>query len=102
MSEGISDLLKLKVIIPDKLLVDEEAHEVGLPGLDGCLGILPGHSPLLVTLGDGDISYRFLNNEKKVSVSGGYAEVLADEIQVFTKLKDKDHDHAQDSDEGRG
>jgi F-type H+-transporting ATPase subunit epsilon len=100
MSEGISDLLKLKVITPNQLLVDEEAHEVGLPGLDGCLGILPGHSPLLVTLGEGNITYRFLNNEKKVSVNGGYAEVLADEIQVFTKLKDNNHE--QDSDEGRG
>ena len=96
--KGISVFLKLKVFTPKQLLVDEEAHEVGLPGLDGCLGILPGHSPLLVTLGEGDITYRISQNEKKVGVSGGYAEVLADTIQVFTKLKDK----KQEPDEGRG
>ena len=96
MSEGISESLKLRVITPDQLLVDEEAHEVGLPGLDGCLGILPGHSPLLVTLGEGDLTYRISTEEKKLEVSGGYAEVQADKIQVFTKLKDKN----QESDEG--
>jgi len=96
MSEGISESLKLRVITPDQLLVDEEAHEVGLPGLDGCLGILPGHSPLLVTLGEGDLTYRISTEEKKLGVSGGYAEVQADKIQVFTKLKDKN----QESDEG--
>ena len=98
MSEGkgISVSLKLRVITPDQLLVDEEADEVGLPGLDGCLGILPGHSPILVTLGDGDIIYRISNIEKKLGVSGGYAEVHSDKIQVFTRLKDNE----QESDEG--
>ncbi len=88
MSERMPDSLKLTVITPDQLLVDEEVHEVGLPGLDGCLGILPGHSPLLVTLGDGDITYRFSNKKQTFGVSGGYAEVHADKIQVFTRLKD--------------
>jgi F-type H+-transporting ATPase subunit epsilon len=96
MSEEKPVFLKLRVITPNQLLVDEEAHEVGLPGLDGCLGILPGHSPLLVTLGEGDITYRISNREKKIGVSGGYAEVYADRIQVFTKLKDNE----QESDEG--
>ena len=96
MSEGIPVFLKLKVITPDQLLINEEAHEVGLPGLDGCLGILPGHSPLLVTLGKGDLTYLISNKEKRVSVSGGCAEVYPDRINVFTKIKDNE----QESDEG--
>ncbi len=98
MSEGVPVSLKLRVITPDQLLVDEEVQEVGLPGLDGCLGILPGQSPLLVTLGDGDITYRISDKEQAYGVSGGYAEVYADRIQVFTRLKDK----GQESDEVRG
>ncbi len=98
MSEGVPFSLKLKVITPDQLLVDEDVNEVGLPGLDGYLGILPGHSPLLVTLGDGDITYRISDKEQTFGVSGGYAEVNADRIQVFTRLKEK----GQESDEGRG
>ncbi len=98
MSEGVPNSLKLKVITPGQLLVDEEVQEVGLPGLDGCLGILPGHSPLLVTLGDGDIIFRISDKEQTYGISGGYAEVHADRIQVFTRLKDKE----QETDEGRG
>ena len=98
MSEGRSDSLKLRVITPDRILVDEEVHEVNLPGLDGCLGILPGHSPLLVTLGDGNITFRISNKEQKFGVSGGYAEVHAGSIQVFTRIKDNE----QESDEGQG
>ncbi len=98
MSEGVPVSLKLRVITPDQLLVDEEVQEVDLPGLDGCLGILPGHSPLLVTLGDGDVTYRKSDKEQTFGVSGGYAEVHADRIQVFTRLKDK----GQESDEGPG
>ena len=92
MSEGISVSLKLRVITPDQLLVDEEVQEVGLPGLDGCLGILPGHSPLLVTLGEGDLTYRISEKEQTFGVSGGYAEVHADRIQVFTRLKDNEQE----------
>jgi F-type H+-transporting ATPase subunit epsilon len=98
MSEEKPVFLKIRIFIPNQLLVDEEVHEVNLPGLDGCLGILPGHSPLLVTLGDGDITYRISNKEKAFTVSGGFAEVYADRIQVFTRLKDKE----QESNEGRG
>ncbi len=98
MSEGMSHSLKLMVITPDLLLVDEEVQEVGLPGLDGCLGIFPGHSPLLVTLGEGNITYRKSNTELTHGVSGGYAEVHADRVLVFTRLKEKE----QESDEGRG
>lgn len=98
MSEGVPNSLKLKVITPDQLLVDKEVQEVGLPGLEGCLGILPGHSPLLVTLGDGDITYRISDKEETYGISGGYAEVHADRIQVFTRLKDK----GKETDEGRG
>lgn len=98
MSDGMPNSLKLRVITPDQLLVDEEVHEVGLPGLDGCLGILPGHSPLLVTLGEGDITYRISNKKQTFGVDGGYAEVYADRILVFTRLKD----NGQESDEGRG
>ena len=97
MSERIPTSIKLSVITPNQLLVDEEVHEVGLPGLDGNLGILPGHLPLLVTLGNGDITYRISGREKTFHVSGGYAEIRADCVQVFTRLEN----NGQEADEGR-
>ena len=53
MSEG---RLHLKVVTPVRVVVDTEADEVTLPGALGALGILPGHAPLLATLGIGELS----------------------------------------------
>lgn len=96
MSEKLPNSLKLRVVTPEQLLVDEEVVEVALPGLDGQLGIFPGHSPLLVTLGEGDLFYRASHKEQTFGVHGGYAEVQADRIQVFTRLSD----NGQTSDDG--
>lgn len=88
MNDGIPTSLKLRVITPKQLLVDEDVLEVSLPGLEGLLGILPGHRPLLVTLGDGDLSYKLGNKEEKFGIVGGYAEIQTGSVQVFTRLKE--------------
>ncbi|MGD2294871.1 MAG: F0F1 ATP synthase subunit epsilon [Candidatus Aminicenantes bacterium] len=99
MSEAVPAFLQLKVFTPQKLLVEEDVQEVSLPSLEGLLGILPGHRPLLVVLGDGDLSCKSAHKERTFTVSGGYAEVQTDSVRVFTRLKDK---NGQESDQGRG
>ena len=84
MSPDLPATLHLKVISPAALLVDEEVQEVALPSLEGYLGILPGHRPLFVTLGRGELTYRRSNGQSDLSIPGGYAEVLPDRVIVFT------------------
>jgi F-type H+-transporting ATPase subunit epsilon len=78
--------IKLTVITSSERLVDEEVQEVSLPGLDGYIGVLPGHRPLLLALGEGLISYKLAHTEENFPVRGGYAEVFPDKILVFTEL----------------
>jgi len=85
MNENIPLVLKLKVITSRKILADEEVQEVTLPGLNGYLGILPGHRPCLVELGKGDISYKFSGKKISFPVEGGNAEILHDSVLVFTE-----------------
>ena len=90
MSQDLPASLKLKVICPEELLVDEEVQEVSLPCLEGYLGILPGHRPLFVALGRGLLTYKRSNKQSELPVQGGYAEVLPDRVLVFTeKAKDE-------------
>lgn len=89
MSQDLPTSLKLKVISPKELLVDEEVSEVYLPGLEGYLGIFPGHRPLFVALGQGQLTYSRSNEQNELQVHGGYAEVLPDRVLVFTE-KGKD------------
>lgn len=96
MSQDLPASLKLRVISPSELLVDEEVREVTLPSLEGYVGILPGHRPLFVALGRGQLTYRRSNEQEKIPVHGGYAEVLPDRVLVFTqKAKDDKNQPAE-------
>ena len=88
MSDALSGFLHLKVITPKRLLVDEKVSEVSLPGLEGDLGILPGHRPYVIGLGDGLLSYKGTGGEDRIGVSGGYAAIRGDFVLVFTQQKD--------------
>ncbi len=99
MTQKLPSSLRLKVIAPRKLLVDEEVQELSLPSLDGYLGILPGHRPLFLALGKGRITYKIAEKEEILSVQGGYAEVLPERVLVFTELSE---DETEKPIEGRG
>ena len=86
MNQGLPSFLRLEVVAPRKLLVDEAVQEVSLPSLEGYLGILPGHRPLFIALGKGRITFRAAGKEKGLSVQGGYAEIQPDRVLVFTEL----------------
>jgi F-type H+-transporting ATPase subunit epsilon len=64
-------------------VVSAEVDEVVIPGSQGYFGVLPGHAPLLATLGIGELTYRVGREEYHVAVSGGFAEVLNDKVIVL-------------------
>jgi len=80
------DRLHLKVVTPVRVVVDAEADEVTLPGALGALGILPGHAPLLATLGIGELSYRTATREHYLAVQHGFAEIAANVVTVLADV----------------
>lgn len=86
MSKNLPSSLHLRVITPRKLMVEANVDEVSLPSLEGYLGILPGHRPLVVALGKGMISYKLAKKEVSIPVQGGFAEILPESVLVFTEL----------------
>ena len=95
MSQNLPSSLRLKVVTPRRLLVDEDVQMVSIPGLNGELGILPGHKPLLVAVGKGKLSYLRGQSSKDIAIQGGYVEVLSDRVFVFTEMI-KDEFNEQD------
>lgn len=75
--------LKLEVVTPTKILLSTEAEYITIPGINGELGILPSHIPLLTSLGSGVLSYKTQNDTKKLAVHWGYAEVLDEKVTVL-------------------
>jgi F-type H+-transporting ATPase subunit epsilon len=78
-----SDTLTLEVVTPEREVVREPVAEVQVPGREGYLGILAGHTPLLTELGIGALSYRKNGQTLYVAVAGGFAEVLSGRVLVL-------------------
>jgi F-type H+-transporting ATPase subunit epsilon len=81
--------LELDIVTPDKAIVHEQVDEVQLPGWDGALGILPGHTPLLAMLRPGELWYRKGQERIFFVLDFGMAEVLPHKVTVLVRLADK-------------
>lgn len=88
MSRDIPSSLRLRVITSRSVLADTDVQEVTIPGLEGCLGILPGHRPLFTALGTGPVTYRSGARAASFQVRGGYAEVGPELVVVFAELSE--------------
>ena len=77
--------IELQIVTPDRMLVQEHVDEVEIPGVDGYFGVLPGHTPLLSTLKDGDLWYRKGTEKTHVPISGGFVEVLPDRVTILAE-----------------
>lgn len=88
MSKELPEVIPLKVITPQRLLVDKEVKAVFLPSLEGYIGIFPGHRHLFTALGKGSLTYRVGQREEKHPVEGGFAEIFPDKVLVFTRLQE--------------
>ena len=82
----MAERLTLELATPIRLVVTVEADEVVVPGSLGYFGVLPGHAPLLATLGIGEVTYRIGREEYHVAVSGGFAEVRNDKVIILADV----------------
>jgi F-type H+-transporting ATPase subunit epsilon len=79
----VAERLTLELATPTRMVVAETVDEVVVPGSEGYFGVLPGHAPLLATLGIGELTYRIGREERHVAVAGGFAEVRNDKVIVL-------------------
>ncbi len=82
----MSELLRLEVVTRTRRVLDVEVEAVELPGVLGALGVLPGHTPLLTSLGIGELTYRSDHREGYLAIQWGFAEVLPDRVTVLASL----------------
>ena len=93
--------LTLEVATPSRLVVAATVDEVVIPGSQGYFGVLPGHAPLLATLGIGELTYRKGTSQLRLALTGGFAEVRNDKVIVLAENAERpdeiDRDRAQGS-----
>jgi F-type H+-transporting ATPase subunit epsilon len=79
----MAEKIKLRLVTPRRLLIDEEVDEVTAPGALGEFGVLPDHISFLTLLEIGEMSYKQGVERRHLALSGGYAEVLDNVMTVL-------------------
>lgn len=79
----MADTLRLRVVTPERLLLDEEVDEVTAPGTAGEFGVLPNHTTFLSSLQPGRLTYKRGGQARPLAVSGGFAEVVDNVMTVL-------------------
>src|SRR6187399_2520 len=80
--------LLLEIVTPERQVFSEEVDSVVCPGVEGELGVLPHHAPLLTTLGVGELRIRRGNEEEFFAIAGGFLQVRPDKVVVMAETAD--------------
>ena len=82
----MADTLRLEVVTPSRRVLEGRASEVRIPGALGELGVLPDHTPLLTSLGTGEVTWIDGATTGRLVVQGGFAEVQPDAVTVLASI----------------
>ncbi len=87
----LPESIELVIVTPERQLLRQTVVEVTLPGGDGCLGVLPGHAPLITELGIGELTYRVkgAGEDGRLAIISGFAEVLGDRVTVLAETAER-------------
>jgi len=75
--------IHLDIVTLERIVVSEDVDYVSAPGIDGVIGILPRHEPLLTALAFGELRYKKGSEELSFAIGGGFMEVRPDKVTVL-------------------
>ena len=81
--------IKIDIVTAEGVVFSEDVDVVIAPGVEGQLGILPHHTPLMTTLQPGELLVRKGGEEFSLAISGGFLEVRPDRIIVLADAAER-------------
>ena len=81
--------IRLDIVTAERLVYSDDVDVVVAPGVEGELGILPHHAPLMTMLQPGELRVRKGGEELFLAVSGGFLEVRPDRVIVLADAAEK-------------
>lgn len=80
--------LQVELVAADRRVWEGEASQVSARTLEGELGILPGHQPLLGVLVEGDVTIKTASGSQTATVDGGFLSVDRDRVIIVAESVD--------------
>jgi len=81
--------LKVDVVTAERSVYSGDVDMVVVPGVEGQLGILPHHTPLMTALQPGELRLKKGENEVSLVVTGGFVEVRPDRVVVLADAAER-------------
>ena len=81
---------KLTIVTAEREVFSEDVDSLQAPGIEGQLGILPNHAPLMTQLQPGEMTVRSGNDENVLVVTGGFLEVLNNNVTILADTAELD------------
>jgi F-type H+-transporting ATPase subunit epsilon len=80
------DKITFDLVSPERLLLSDAAEMVTIPGTEGYMGVMVGHSPVISTLRPGTITVQgAAAGDARFFIRGGFAEVTAAKLTVLAE-----------------
>jgi len=80
---------RLDIVTAEREVFSDDVDEVVAPGVEGQLGILPHHAPLMTTLLPGELLIKKGGEEFYLAISGGFIEVRPDRIIILADAAER-------------
>jgi F-type H+-transporting ATPase subunit epsilon len=80
--------IRLEIVTPERLVYSDDVDAVAVPGVEGELGVLPHHAPLITTIGLGELRIRRGGVEDHFAIIGGFLQVRPDKVVVMAETAD--------------
>lgn len=89
----MAETFEIEIATPERLLAREEAIRAQIPALEGYIGVLPDHAPLLSELGIGAMTYTTPDDHRfSLAIRGGFLEINNNVVRVLTDIAEKGHE----------
>ncbi len=81
--------IRLDIVTAEQMVYSGEVDMVIAPGVEGQLGILPHHTPLMTTLQAGELRVKKGGEEVSLAISGGFLEVRPDRVVILADAAER-------------
>ena len=82
----MDNTLKLEIVTQDAVAFSEAVDMVTLPGVEGQMGILPQHVPLMTHMVPGEMIVRKNGQDRFLAVGEGFVEITGDKVSILTDM----------------
>ncbi|MEI6492125.1 MAG: F0F1 ATP synthase subunit epsilon [Verrucomicrobiota bacterium] len=83
-------MLHLEIVTPEQKIYSDDVDSVVIPGMEGELGVLPQHVPLMTQLLPGELRVLKGGEELRLAVGEGFVEIGPDKVAVLTDMAVKE------------